>query len=304
MHSDPPKNPRWKNPARIAGIVALLLFAGLACNVPSLASKNNQEQDPGFVETSVVETMLALDGGQVQNGNLPTDQEAAPPSTDTPDITDTPTLTPTATHTPTPQVAMIYSSANTNCREGQGTSFAWLTSLTAGDEAEAVGVDNTGEYWYIRRPDQPNSYCWLWGKYATPSGPYQSLPVYTQVPTPTPGFDYKATYISLIGPCGGNWATMYKIDNIGAFTLESWKTSATDHTGGSNPLSTEQDQFYEYSGCAQINQQVDLTPGESYYLLQIFDNNPSGHDVTTNIKICTKNGLAGECLTKKVRHTP
>ncbi len=304
MHSDPQKNPRWKNPARIAGIVALLLFAGLACNVPSLASKNNQEQDPGFVETSVVETMLALDGGQIQNGSDPTDQEADPPVTDTPGITDTPTLTPTVTHTPTPQVAMIYSSANTNCREGQGTEFAWLTSLTTGDEAEAVGVDTSGEYWYIRRPDQPNSFCWLWGKYATPSGPYQSLPVYTQVPTPTPGFDYKATFISLIGPCGGNWATMYRIDNIGAFTLESWKTSATDHTGGSNPLSTEQDQFYEYSGCAQINQQVDLTPGESYYLLQIFDNNPSGHDITTNIKICTKNGLAGECLTKKIRHKP
>ncbi len=290
---------------RIFLIVAVLILLSIACNVPLMASQSNQEKPPGFVETSVAQTMIAFDGSQGLNGNGqsdPNDSEVA--VTDTPDVTDTPTLTPTVTDTPTPEVAMIYASGNTNCRKGQGTEFSWLVTLQKGDQAEAVGVDTSGEYWYIRRPDQPSTFCWLWGKYATPSGPYQSLPVYTPVPTPTPGFDFKVTYHSKVGPCPKT-GLQYKIENIGAFTLESWRTTAIDHTGGSSPEATEHDAFVEFSpACAMVNQQQDLTPGEAYYLVMVFAGDPTGHDITTTIQICTEDGLAGDCLSKTIRHTP
>ncbi len=290
---------------RIFLIVALLILLSIACNVPIMASQSNQEKPPGFVETSVAQTMIALDGSQGQDGNGQSDQgddEAA--VTDTPDITETPTLTPTVTDTPTPEVAMIYASGNTNCRTGQGTEFGWLVTLQEGDEAEAVGIDTSGEYWYIRRPDQPNSFCWLWGEYATPSGPYQSLPVYTPVPTPTPGFDYIITYIDKGGPCGPFYYTQYQIENIGAFTLESWKTTADDHTGGSNPQDLTLDMFRKYSGCSFVNLQNDLIPGESHHLYMLYLNDPTGHDISVKIKICQEDGLGGDCLTKTYRHTP
>jgi hypothetical protein len=97
---------------------------------------------------------------------------------------------------------------------------------------------------------------------------------------------------------------MYRIDNVGSFTLESWRTTAIDHTGGAGPLERTEDSFYEYSGCSPVNYQVDLTPGESYYLYTVFDKNPQGHDITSKIKICTKDGLGGECITKNFRHKP
>jgi hypothetical protein len=276
----------------------------LACNAPVTAEVSDPQQDDGFVETSVVETMTALEGQEEQNNQ---DQVQDPPTSTlspTPEFTETPTLTPTVTLTPTPEIAMIYASSNTNCRTGPGVVYDWLVTMQEGDTSEAVAVDPTGDYWYIRRPGQPTEYCWLWGKYATPSGPFDSLPVYTPQPTPTLGFDYKATFYANVGDCGWFWVLQYRIDNTGGFTLESWKTNPTDHTGGSNPDPAEDDTFYDVTGCAAAGTQVDLTPGEAFYVLAIFANDPTGHDITTKIKICTEDGLGGECLTKSIRHTP
>jgi hypothetical protein len=289
---------------RIFLIVDLLILLSIACNVPIMASQSNQEKPPGFVETSVAETMRVLDVSQGQNGNGQSDQtDDEATETDTPEITDTSTLTPTVTDTPTPEVAMIYASANTNCRTGQGTDFSWLTTLLAGDEAEAVGIDTSGEYWYIRRPDQPNSFCWLWGKYATPSGPYESLPVYTPVPTPTPGFEFKLTY-SGITQCTSNWLVQFQIENIGSFTLESWESSGTDNSGGLINSPNQQDKFYHFNNCSVISSQNDLTPGEGSYLNAIFSGDSSGHNLTINIKVCSENGMAGECFNKTFDITP
>ncbi len=294
---------------RIFLIIAVLILLSIACNVPLMASQSNQEKPPGFVETSVVETMIAIVDDPIPDADDQTDEngDPAPPTlTFTPEISDTPTLTPTVTDTPTPEVAMIYASANTNCRTGQGVDFPWLVSMQAGDESEAVGVDPTGEYpyWYIRRPDQPNSFCWLWGKFATPSGPYEALPVFTPMPSPTPGFDYIIKYIDKGGPCGPFYYTQYQIENIGAFTLESWKTTADDHTGGSNPQDLTLDMFRKYSGCSFVNLQNDLIPGESHHLYMLYLNDPTGHDISVKIKICQEDGLGGDCLTKTYRHTP
>jgi hypothetical protein len=286
-------------------LIALLLMVSLACNLPIGAKQTSQENGPGFIETSIAETMTAMVGDQPQadEGQAGAEEQAPPTATLTPEDTGTPTLTPTVTDTPTPEVAMVYVSQNTNCRTGQGTVFQWLTSLAAGTEAEAVGVDTSGEYWYIRRPDQTSSFCWLWGKYATPSGPYQSLPVYTPIPTPTVGMDFSIKFYSL-ETCGAQWGLIYEVLNTGAITLQSWKTTATDHTGGSNPVGYQDDAFREYSGCIAINVQVDLEPGEGQHVLMVFNGNPSGHNITTKVKICSQDGLAGECITKSISHKP
>ena len=291
-------------PTRIFLIIAVLIMLSIACNVPLMASQNNQERPAGFVETSVAETMIALGGDQGQNGNGQTDQGSTDPEeTATPEIPDTATLTPTVTVTPTPEIAMVFASENTNCRSGQGTDFGWLVTLLAGEEAEAVGIDPSGEYWYIRRPDLPNSFCWMWGTYATPSGPYQSLPVFTPIPTPTVGMLFSLKYTSL-ETCGGQWGLVYEVVNTGMITLESWRTTATDHTGGSNPQVFDNDVFSNYNGCNPVNQQNDLTAGEGQHVLMIFNNNPTGHDITTKVKVCTADALAGECISRTIRHTP
>ena len=310
-------NRKYLNSYQIILAGCMLILLSLACNMPLMARQEDDSQlkQPGFVETSIAETMAAL--GRQPDAEDQSDQvdEDIPPtatftpdntetSTQTPTVTETPTLTPTVTDTPTPEVPWVYISENTNCRSGPGKVYDWLITVQQGQEAEAVAKDPLDQYWYIRRPDQESAFCWLWGRYATPEGNTASLPVFTPPPTPTPSMDFSISYHSNIGLCGAVWVLQYRVDNIGAFTFESWKTTETDHTGGSNPQDTQDNTFFEFGGCAPVNVQVDLTPGEASYVMARFNNDPQGHDITTKIRLCTENGLGGECLVKTFRHTP
>ena len=281
-------------------VVSLLILLSLACNLPSMAKSVGGPDETARIELSVRETMAALDGDLVSEAE---DQSGQDSDTLEPDITDTPSLTPTVTDTPAPDVAMIYASANTNCRTGQGTVFQWLVSLEEGDESEAVGIDTSGNYWYIRRPDNPSQLCWLWGKYATPSGPWESLPVYTPIPTPTPGADFKLTYVG-ITQCTSNWLVQFQIDNIGSQTLESWRSKGTDNSGSLINSVNKQDKFYHFNHCSILTSQNDLTPGEGSYLNVIFSDDSSGHNLNVDIRVCTENGQGGDCFTKIFDITP
>jgi len=289
-----------------AAVVALLA-ASLACNLPAGSAPEGVSPEL-IVETSIAQTVAAAAqdaaGEKAEQETSPEEASATPGPTATLELTATETMTPTSTATATPDLAKVYVSENTNCRTGPGAVYDWLTVLLSGEQAEVVAKDPDDNFWYIRQPESPDSFCWLWGKYATPEGETENLPVYTPPPTPTAAFAFDVSYQLLLGPCGGDYALMYRIDNVGSFTLESWRTTATDHTGGAGPQERTEDSFYEYSGCTPVNYQVDLTPGESYYLFTVFDNNPQGHDITSKIKICTKDGLNGECITKNFRHKP
>jgi len=282
-------------------IIGLLILLSLACNLPSMAKSVGGPDETAKIEISVRETLAALDGDLVLDTE---DQSGQDPDTssETPEP-EVPTLTPTVTDTPAPDVAMVYASANTNCRTGQGTVFQWLVTLQKGEESEAVGIDTSGDYWYIRRPDNPSQLCWLWGKYATPSGPWQSLPVYTPIPTHTPGADFKLTYVG-ITQCTSNWLVQFQIDNIGSRTLESWRSKGTDNSGSLINSVNKQDKFYHFNHCSILSSQNDLTPGEGSYLNVIFSDDSSGHDLTVDIRVCTEDGQGGDCFNKVFNITP
>ena len=287
--------------------LSLLVLVSLACNFPIMAKQVGPPQPERNIETKVAETIIARGGGDGQDAvdqGAEGDDNAAPTATDTPEVTDTPTLTPTITETPTPEVAMVYTSENTNCRTGPGTYFPWLFTLDQGESAEAVARGSVGDYWYIKQPSQPSTICALWGKFATPSGPYEALPLWTPIPTPTPGLDFNVSFDKYIGGCFSWFTVQYRIDNTGGFTLESWRTTSTDHTGGSDPIENFQDKFYGFSDCTHYDTQKELTPGEAYFLNALFNHDPAGHDITVKVKICTEDGLGGECLIKNFRHTP
>ena len=290
---------RWQ-PTRyqnLAFIAAILLLVSLACNLPSSITIENPFTNPEYIETSVARTLVARE----INEN-PDETETVLGATESPGENTTATLTPTG-HVSSGD-AKILMTNNTNCRTGQGTEFERVMILLKGEEADVVGVDTSGDYWYIRRPEEPNSFCWLWGKYATPSGSYESVPVFTQVPTPTPGFEFTLNYQKSIGLCGGFYVLQYQITNTGSVTLESWRTSSTDHTGGSVPISNQQDKFFDISGCAPVGDKFNLIPGESYYVNAMFTNDPSAHDLTVTVMICSQDGLGGSCVSRKISHTP
>jgi len=298
------KNQVRHSSSNLIVIVSILILLSLACNLPTTAKSVQGLDETAQIELRVRETMAALDGDVVSDAEDQSGQDSdTAPETLEPIITDTPSLTPTVTDTPAPDVAMIYASANTNCRSGQGTVFQWLTTLEEGDESEAVGIDTAGNYWYIRRPDNPSQFCWLWGKYATPSGPWESLPVYTPIPTPTPSLEYKLTFIN-VTHCVGNSYVQFQIDNTGAIPLKSWRSTGTDNSGGIANLVREKDEFFYQDGCPTTLTQTALEPGEGSYLNVTFLGDPTGNNLSVKIKVCSGNGLAGECLSKNLNIKP
>ncbi len=281
---------------RLLAFFFLLLLVSFACNLPSELPINYPVQPDYEMQTGVAGTLVALEVNRLPEGTASEVDGTQIPG----DFT-----TPTPTNFSTSfGDAKVFVSENTNCRTGQGTSFERLTILLKGEEAEVVGVDTSGNYWYIRRPDKLNEFCWLWGGYVTPTGPYESLPVYTQVPTATPGFEFEITYHSNLGLCGGLYVLQYRINNTGSVTLESWRTTTVDHSGGSNPQANQQNKFVDNTGCVPVGEKVNLSPGESYYVNALFNSDPSGHDLTVTVQICSQDGLGGTCKSKAISHTP
>lgn len=152
--------------------ITLLVLIGLACNLPEGLPIPTPAGPGANVYTSVAETVAVLEISQFLEGTQ-TPQDSVPTMDN-------------GTSPITPGAVSVYLSENTNCRTGQSSSFKRLTILLKGEQAEVVAKDITGDYYYIRQPDQPADFCWLWNAYATPSGPIDSLPVFTSVPTATP----------------------------------------------------------------------------------------------------------------------
>jgi len=99
--------------------------------------------------------------------------------------TSTATLSPTVTFTFTPAIPLVSVSVPTNCRIGPGRVYGRVGALLVGETTQIYGRDPTGRYWYVQNPDSPSNFCWLWGEYATVTGNFVALPVFTPPPTPT-----------------------------------------------------------------------------------------------------------------------
>ncbi len=297
--------------------IALLILTP-ACNRPGLTDGTDADADT--VGTAVQETIVAQTV-QAINAEQPTDQEAkeeispSPPPSDTPDVSATASLTPEPSETPTPETAFVQVSVDTNCRLGPGKIYPREGALLTGEEAEIIARDPQSQYWYIRNPDKPSAFCWLWGYYATPEGPTDSLPVFTPPPTPTltstptstPTQDltFDVVYTEMATCTGSKYRLYFKITNSGGFTLQSVVTTVTNNDDTETETYTSNEFEQLDSGCTVTVSQNDLTPGEVGYTTSAeLSNDPNGKDIDATIKVCTEDDLGGDCVTKSLNLTP
>lgn len=89
--------------------------------------------------------------------------------------------------TPTPISAsvLLKVSVPTNCRVGPGKLFDKVSVLNPGKSVKVLGRHATADFWVVENPEGSGT-CWVWGYYATITGPSASLPVWDPPPTPTP----------------------------------------------------------------------------------------------------------------------
>jgi hypothetical protein len=192
-----------------------------ACNIPIV----KQPLDSGISIEDQAKTIVALTMAAMPVNEVPQEQETpiAPSATNTeiPTNTPEPTLTPTNTLTPTLEIAQVSVSVDTNCRSGPAKIFDWVGALLVGEKAEVVGRSSEGDYWIIKNPDGSGT-CWLWGYYATVTGPTAGLAVFTPPPTPTPLFAWDGTWSVWIGEIGGPYIPL-----VMAITTNKVNFSAT-----------------------------------------------------------------------------
>lgn len=206
---------------------------------------------------------------------------------------------------------MVSVSKITNCRLGPDVSFELLGALSPGVMAEVVGVDTSRQYYYIRNPQNPQNFCWLWGYYATTVGDITSLPFFTPMPTPT--LTIAPTLVSNfsvvltnLDSCGANYYIQLKIHNIGSTVWSSGSIIAKDTVTSTVAAELSSNIFQERSGCSAVGDiQNDLAPGESGALHSSdFNYNPTGHELLITINLCTQDAMSGTCQTKQINFTP
>lgn len=282
--------------------VTALLVLSLACTAPTITFVTTPDQS--WPETAIAQTVSAA-STQIAQQLLPTLGPATPSSTFTPEpptFTPTITLTPTPLFTSTPLVPLISVSVATNCRIGPGRIYDRVGALLVGEFAEIVGRDLNGTYWYIRNPDSSNGFCWLWGEYATVSGNFAALPVFTPPPTPTPAPSFDAFYKSL-DTCVGWWVDI-DLENTGGVNFTSVALTVRD-TDMDTVVSLYKEDFTDVSGCLDSETRDNLPPGDSQRISSPpFAYDPRDHRLRATITLCSNPGQSGTCVTEVINFRP
>jgi len=294
---------------RALTVVAVILLATLACGLPgvetpALPGPESNAQVTAVIETALAQAAQTLTQAAVESSLAPPppSDTTAPEATATPSLTPLPSQTPLPSETPTPIVPMISVSVATNCRVGPGKVYDYRGALLPGETTEVVARNSTGDYWYVRNPDQPGEFCWLWGNYATIVGNTSVLPIFTPPPTPTPVPDFDLSYEYMEGCVG--FDPGFKVTNTGGVTFKSAQVYVKDKVTSST-ITDSIDLFDKRNGCIIANAIPTLTPGNSGWVYgNSFGYNPAGHQMTATIKLCTNTGLGGLCVSKSLDFKP
>ncbi len=294
---------------KIRLMVAILLTASLACSMPSFFSP-----DTNAIGTAVAQTVIAgITQDALQRTLQPSPAETSTPTStftlEPPTLTPTITLTPTPPFTPTPEIPLISVSVSTNCRSGPGKVYDMVGALLVGQIAQIYARDPTNNYWYIRNPDGDPEFCWVWGKYATVTGPVLLVPVFTPPPTPTatatslPSPKFTAEFTGL-DSCNGYWWAEVKLKNTGGIPFKSLNISVKDKVTDVVVVNLA-DGFINLDNCLTKSTKDILGVGDTYITsTPAFNYNPEGHKLLTTITLCSDTGQKGTCTTEKIDFVP
>ena len=135
----------------------VLVLAILACNLPSGA--------PTPTATATAAPLSSATSTQ-------------PAATAIPSDTPLPTNTPLPTATSTPTIPIVWaSSVAVNCRYGPGTAWASVSALQLNVTAEIAGRNASNDWWYIKDPLNPGSFCWVAMSVTNAAGNLAPIPV-------------------------------------------------------------------------------------------------------------------------------
>lgn len=203
-----------KIPRPIFFVLAALLFASLACNLPGSGGGADSAATE-LAQTAEAQVTAAL--AETEIAAVQTEQALPALPTETPTLESTPTITPTITVTPilTP---FITTDVNSNVRGGPGTVYDIQGVLLQGQTADIVGRNNSSTWWVIAFEAGPGGKGWIADSIVTVSGDTSNVPIVVAPPTPTP---------SPTGDWHGTWLTNCGASNCGGMELSQKGNNVT-----------------------------------------------------------------------------
>jgi hypothetical protein len=279
--------------------ILVLILASLACDLPIGAATPHENisatETMRVLATRVAGTLEPQEesGGDASSGEIPeAENGGSPQAGDTPTITMTPTL----------GAPIVHVSVDTNCRFGPGNVYEYQGALLVGEEASVTGKLADESFWYIENPDPPPPYCWIWAAYAQVEGNTSGLPILTPPPTPTETpipMDFSVS-LDTAKNCMGVWGVFLRVENTGSVVFHSFYVTMTDSDLGETATNDE-NWFADSKSCMPMNPPDSLPSGAGSFVAAFpFSADSTGHSVTATVRLCTQDGLGGECMQKNV----
>jgi len=164
----------------------IILFLSLALILMLISACSPAAETTAPTPDMSINTAIAEKAQAGVLGTLTQIALSIPSNTPTPFFTETAMQTSTMIPLPTSNKPMISVSKETNCRLGPDTVYERVGQLDPGVMAEVFGLDPTRYYYYIQNPNQPGSFCWIWGFYVTRVNDFVGVPIFTPAYTPIP----------------------------------------------------------------------------------------------------------------------
>jgi len=321
---------------RLFLVFSAVLLLLQACNFPG-RGQNDEPGNIATAAAQTIQAGLAQDGAvQATATNTPeTPGDGAQTATATSTLIPTITLTPTITKTPIPCDIASYG-ADIDVTVPDGTEFSpgdtftktwrltnagsctWTSGyeiifdhgdqmdgpasqqLTSGTVAPGQSVDISVD---LTAPATPGTYRGYW-KLRNPSGQVFGIGA-----SGTGAFiveievvvelDFTFKFHNLHA-CGGLQYATVRVVNVGSEFFQSAQMTVEDLDTSTilyGPASNNKPYLPNANDCPPGNDDHD--PGEAYYIaVSIGAAPPSGHDARFTLKMCTEDGLGGDCITK------
>jgi hypothetical protein len=231
----------------------------------------------------------------------PSPSEPAPSSTP---VKPTATATsPAPTPTPTLAVSTLTALQDTNCRQGPGGSYAWVSGLRAGKSAAVYGKDASGTWWFIERPSgKANEYCWVWGRTTEVDGEADDLPVIPPYPpqlSPVISQWYFSVDAVNLHVCGVPNAFLL-VQNFDFASFESARILIRNVSTGQVLGDTQTNRPFTSDDRDCSGGFDTLGRNQSAYLRGEAPGGTSGDLLVANISLCTEEDLEGNCYFESV----
>ncbi len=269
----------------------------VGCNFPSAATS-----EPPTVQALPTQTKAPTETPlPPATATLTVTETLAATQTDT--LTPEPSLTSTETVTPTQSITTASVVKETNCRSGPGQMYDRLATFQAGVVLEVTATDLGGGYWYVKNPEKPDTFCWVWGSNLKIEGDTSLLPALTPPATPTPSPDFDVKFKNF-DKCKDHTFARFIVVNTGGFQFRSAYVKVTDQKTG-EATENSVNAFDLTVGCIVAQNIAPLTAGSTGYLQSdYFKKDPRNDKLRAVLMLCTEQGLQGTCMTKVIDIKP